>query len=68
MEEKKWDPGHRELLNKFNSCPKTGDLNKCTLNFYYLTHPSYPSSLQEDQFQWKKSGLEGCYSPFCIYS
>lgn len=30
--DKKWKPDHTELLNKFNSCPKTGDLNKCTLN------------------------------------
>lgn len=52
---KKWNPGHAELLNKFNSCLNTGDLNKRALNSYYLTHTSLPYSLQEDQFQQKKA-------------
>lgn len=42
---KKWKLDHTEPLNKFNSCPKTGDLNKCTLNSYHLTHTSFLYSL-----------------------
>lgn len=42
---------HRAL--KFNSCPKTGDLNK--LNSQHSTHTSFPYSLQKDQFQQKKA-------------
>lgn len=54
-EKKKWKPGYTELLNKFNSCPKTGDLNTCIVNSHYSTHTSFPSRLQEAQFQQKKA-------------